>query len=90
VSDGVTLDVKVIPRAGRNALAGIRDGCLLIRLAAAPVDGAANRALIALLSSLFDVPKRNVAIVSGETSRQKRVRIEGVTAEAVRRRCEQT
>ena len=84
------LDIKVIPRAGRTALAGTRDGAVLIRLAAAPVDGAANAELIAFLSDLLDVPKRNISIVSGEKSRQKRVRIDGVTAEAVRQKCAQT
>ena len=90
MSESVTLDIKVIPRAGRTALAGTRDGAILIRLAAAPVEGAANSELIAFLSALFDVPKRNITIVSGEKSRQKRVRIDGVTAEAVRQRCAQT
>lgn len=84
------LDIKVIPRAGRTALAGTRDGSVLIRLAAAPVDGAANAELIAFLSDLFDIPKHNIAIVSGEKGRQKRVRIDGVTAEAVRQKCAQT
>jgi uncharacterized protein (TIGR00251 family) len=90
VNDSATLDIKVIPRAGRTALAGTRDGSLLIRLAAAPVDGAANSELIAFLASLLDVPKRNITIVAGEKGRQKRVRIDGVTAEAVRQRCAQT
>jgi uncharacterized protein (TIGR00251 family) len=84
------LDVKVIPRAGRTALAGTRDGSLLIRLAAAPVEGAANAELIAFLSDLLDIPKRNISIIAGEKSRQKRVRIEGVTEETVRRKCAQT
>jgi uncharacterized protein (TIGR00251 family) len=86
VSDGVLLDIKVIPRAGRTALAGTRDGAVLIRLAAAPVEGAANSALIAFLADILDIPKRNIAIVAGETSRQKRVKITGVTASAVQER----
>lgn len=84
------LDVKVIPRAGRTALAGTRDGSVLIRLAAAPVAGAANAELIAFLADLLDVPKRNISIVAGEKSRQKRVRIDGVTEETVRQKCAQT
>jgi uncharacterized protein (TIGR00251 family) len=84
------LDVKVIPRAGRTALAGTRDGSLLIRLAAAPVEGAANAELIAFLSDLLEIPKRNISIIAGEKSRQKRVRIEGVTEDTVRRKCAQT
>ena len=71
-----------------TALAGRREGALLIRLAAAPVDGAANVELIAFLSRLLDIPKRQIAIVSGDKSRQKRVRISGVTAEAVHQRLE--
>ena len=84
--DGAILTVKVIPRAGRTAIAGARDNALLIRLAAAPVDGAANTTLIALLADAIGVPKRHVAIVSGEKSRSKRVRVSGVTAETVRQR----
>ena len=76
--DGVSLAVKVIPRAGATRIAGTREGRLLIRLAAAPVDGAANDALIAFLSDVLDVPRRAIAIVSGQTSRDKRVRVEGI------------
>jgi uncharacterized protein len=90
VSDSVILEVKVIPRAGHTALAGTRGGSLLVRLAAAPIEGAANDELIAFLSDLLHVPKRNITILSGEKSRQKRVRIDGVTAEAVRQACTQT
>jgi uncharacterized protein (TIGR00251 family) len=80
VSDSITLDIKVIPRAGRTELAGTRDGAVLVRLAAAPVDDAANTALLTFLSELFNVPRRNLTIVSGETSRRKRVKILGITA----------
>ncbi len=75
VPGGIEIRIKVIPRAGRTAVAGTRDGALLVRLAAAPVDGAANDALIALLADTFDVPKRNVSLVSGERSKTKRVRV---------------
>jgi uncharacterized protein (TIGR00251 family) len=70
--------VRVIPRAGRTAIAGVRDGAILIRLAAAPVDGAANAALIELLAERLGIPKRDITIASGETSRSKRVRIAGI------------
>jgi uncharacterized protein (TIGR00251 family) len=79
VPGGVVLEIKVIPRAGRTAVAGERDGALLVRLASAPVDGAANDALIALLADTLGVAKRHVTIVSGAHARRKRVRIEGVT-----------
>jgi hypothetical protein len=51
----------------------------LVRLAAAPVDGAANDELIAILSSTLDIPKRRISVISGERARDKRVLIEGVT-----------
>jgi uncharacterized protein len=79
----VILDVRVIPRAARPGLAGTRDGALLVRLSAPPVEGAANAELIQVLAKALDVPKRQVTIVAGERSRLKRVKLEGVTAERV-------
>jgi uncharacterized protein (TIGR00251 family) len=84
--DGAIIDVKVIPRAGRTAIAGTRDNALLIRLAAAPVDGAANTELVALLADLLDVPKRRITVIAGEKSRTKRVKVLGVTAATARAR----
>jgi uncharacterized protein (TIGR00251 family) len=83
IADGVTLRVRVIPRAGRTAVAGTRDDALLVRLAAAPVDGAANDALIGCLSELFGRPRRDITIVSGHTSRDKRIAVAGTTEAAV-------
>jgi uncharacterized protein (TIGR00251 family) len=83
---GVEIDVRVIPRAGRSGVAGERDGRLLVRLSAPPVEGAANQALVELLATLLGRPKRCVRIVSGEKSRAKRVAIDGVTAVEVRER----
>ena len=59
-----------------------------MRLAAPPVDGKANEALVAFLAAVFDVPKRRVTLVHGETSRHKRVLVEGLSVEAARRRLE--
>ena len=78
---GVIVSVRVIPRAGRSGIAGIRDGALLVRLNAPPVEGAANAELIDVLADALAVPKRDVSIVSGTASRQKRVRITGITAD---------
>jgi uncharacterized protein (TIGR00251 family) len=80
----VFLDVRVIPRASRPGLAGIRNGTLLVRVSAPPVEGAANEALIEVLSDALRVPKRAITIVSGERSRLKRVRVDGVTEEFVK------
>jgi uncharacterized protein (TIGR00251 family) len=85
-AEGIEIDVRVIPRAGVSALAGHRDGRLLIRLSAPPVDGAANAALIEFLSQLLDRPKRAIRIVSGERSRSKRVAIHGMTLEDAKAR----
>jgi uncharacterized protein len=79
-SDGVSLAVKVIPRAGATKIAGTREGRLLIRLAAAPVDGAANDALIAFLSEILKVPMRQIQVIAGAQSRNKLVAIAGMTA----------
>jgi uncharacterized protein len=83
---GVELDVHVIPRARKTEVAGLRDDRLLIRLAAPPVEGAANSALVAFVAEWLAVPRRAVQLVSGERSRRKRLFVEGVTADVVRAR----
>ena len=77
-TDGIVLTVRVIARAGRSAIAGTRDDAVLIRLAAAPVDGAANAELVTVLAAAFGVTRRAVTILSGERSRHKRVHLRGV------------
>ena len=77
-----TLDIRVIPRSPRSSVDGMRGAAILVRLAAPPVDGAANDALIAFLSAALDIPRRQITIVSGERSRDKRVRIAGIGTEA--------
>ena len=81
--DGVSLAVKVIPRAGVTKIAGTRAGRLVIRLAAAPVDGAANDALIAFLSETLKVPLRQIQVIAGAQGRNKLVVIAGMTAAQV-------
>ena len=82
----VVVDVRVIPRAKKTQLAGVRDGAVLIRLAAPPVHGAANDALIDFLAATLNLSRRNIKIISGEHARHKRVSIAGAAAEAVRSR----
>jgi uncharacterized protein (TIGR00251 family) len=83
--DGVSLFVKVIPRAGATKAAGIREGRLLVRLAAAPVEGAANDALIAFLAEALGLPRRNITLAAGASSRNKHVKVAGISvAEAAR------
>lgn len=83
---GVLIDVRVIPRAAQSGLAGTRDGALLVRLKAPPVEGAANAELVEVLARALGVPRRAVTIASGERARRKRVRVEGVTVDAVEAR----
>lgn len=81
--DGVALAVRVIPRATKTTVDGVRGDALLVRLAAPPVEGAANDALVAFLADQLGVPRSAVRIVHGRTSRSKRVVIAGVTAARV-------
>jgi len=85
-ASGILIDIRVIPRAGRSGLAGTRDGAILVRLKAPPVDGAANAELVDLLAELLGVARRDVEIVSGVRGRLKRVRVTGITADAVAER----
>lgn len=86
---GSTFSVRVTPRAGRTVIAGLRENVLLVKLAAAPVDGAANDALIALLSDAFDVPRRAVRVAAGERSRTKRIEVDGTAPRALEQRLAQ-
>jgi uncharacterized protein (TIGR00251 family) len=85
-SSGVELDVRVIPRARKTEMAGTRDDAILVRLAAPPVEGAANEALIAFIAEWLGVPRRAVQIVAGDRSRRKRVAVAGLSAELIRAR----
>lgn len=78
--DGIIVTVRVIPRASKSGLAGTRGDALLVRLQAPPVEGAANAELIRVIAAACDVPARAVSIISGEHSRQKRVRVTGIDA----------
>jgi uncharacterized protein (TIGR00251 family) len=82
-ADGAIVALKIIPRAGRTKLAGVRDNALLVRLAAAPVEGAANAALLAFLSDQLQIPRARLEIVTGEKSRSKRVKVRGMSAATV-------
>ena len=85
-SRGVVIAVRAVPRAGRSGIAGERAGALLVKLAAAPVDGAANDELIAVLSAALRIPKRQMSVVAGERAREKRVLIEGAALDDLRAR----
>lgn len=82
----MALAVYVTPRAGRSEIAGEREGALWVRLAAPPVEGKANAALVDLLARRLGVSKGDVQIVAGATGRHKRVRVAGLAADVVRQR----
>jgi uncharacterized protein (TIGR00251 family) len=86
VKEGVLITVRVAPRAARSGIAGTRDDALLVRLHAAPVDGAANAELIAVIAEMMGVPRRAVSISAGEKSRRKIVRVSGVSVDEARAR----
>jgi uncharacterized protein (TIGR00251 family) len=80
---GAVLDVLVQPRASRTRVVGEHDGRLKVQLAAPPVDGEANAALVGFLADALSVRRADVSIVRGDTGRRKTVRIAGVTAARV-------
>jgi len=80
----VRFSVRVQPRASRSELAGEYGNAVRIRLAAPPVDGAANDELVSFLSNIFAVARKSVRILAGETSRSKLIEIDGITERAVR------
>jgi len=85
-ASGVTFAVKVHPRAKKNAITGEVGDALKVALTAPPVDGKANAACIEFLAKLLNVPRSSVTIASGQSSRNKVIRVSGVTAQQVRDR----
>ncbi|HEY2378010.1 MAG TPA: DUF167 domain-containing protein [Gemmatimonadaceae bacterium] len=77
--------VHVQPRASRSEISGLHGDALKVRLAAPPVDGAANDALVELIAAALGVPRRNVQIVSGQHARSKVVEVANVSVEDVQR-----
>jgi uncharacterized protein (TIGR00251 family) len=83
---GTTFAVKVHPRAKKNAITGKVGDALKLALTAPPVDGKANEACIDFFAKLLKVPRSSVTIAAGQTSRNKVIRVAGLSAEEVRRR----
>jgi uncharacterized protein (TIGR00251 family) len=82
----VLLSLYVQPRAGRCELAGIHDGALKLRLTTPPVDGKANKAVIAFFSKILKVPKSALVLTSGLKNRRKQLRITGLDEETFRKK----
>ncbi len=84
--NGASFEVKVHPRAKKNAITGEVGDALKLALTAPPVDGKANDACIEFFAKLLKVPRSSVTIASGQTSRNKVIRVSGLTGEQVRNR----
>ncbi len=83
----IRLTVRVTPRAGRDSIDGFApDGRLLIHVSAAPADGAANKAVVRLLSRMLGVPSSRIAIAAGKTSRIKTIEVADLGEDDIRSR----
>jgi uncharacterized protein (TIGR00251 family) len=77
--EGIVLAIHATPRASKNKIQGLHGEALKIRLQAPPVDGKANDALQEFLAEVLNIPRQQITLLSGQTSRQKRVLIRGIT-----------
>jgi len=82
---GCEIAVRLQPRARANEIVGERDGVLLVRVTAPPVDGRANDALCRLIAKRAHVGVRRVSVIRGAGAREKLVRVQGIGAEELRR-----
>jgi uncharacterized protein (TIGR00251 family) len=82
----VRIEVDAKPRSRKSRIVGVRNGALVVHLAAAPVDGEANAELVATLARLLGIPRRDVTIVRGATARSKVVEVRGLSGVEVQAR----
>jgi len=78
--DGVLISCRVVPSSSRNMFSEICDGYLKIKVTAAPVEGKANKALVAFLAKILGVAKSDVIIVKGETGKIKKIAVRDINA----------
>ena len=83
--EGVILSVRAQPRSSKAGIDGLLGDAVKVRVRCAPVDGKANKELVETLADEFGLPKSRVSFVSGETGRQKRILLAGLSADAVRK-----
>ena len=76
-SDSLIFNIRVVPRASKSGVVGEFDGGLKVRIAAPPVDGAANEEVVKFLAREFGRPRVDVSVIAGQTSKTKRIRIAG-------------
>jgi uncharacterized protein (TIGR00251 family) len=82
-SAGAVFRIRVVPRASRREIAGVKDDALKLRITAAPVEGKANEECIRLLAEVLGVKKAQVTIIAGHTARTKTVSVEGLKGDQV-------
>jgi len=81
ITGGVRIEVRVQPRSSRNQVVGEQNEALKIKLTAPPVEGEANAALVDFLSNYLKLPRKDIKLIKGETSRHKIVEIIGISKE---------
>jgi len=81
--EGITIAVRVVPRASRDEISEVLDNALKVRLQAPPLEGKANAALVRFLSKVLNIPKGHVSIRTGAKGRNKQVLLKGLSAEQV-------
>jgi uncharacterized protein (TIGR00251 family) len=87
--DGMILRIHLQPRAAHNRLVGLHGEAIKIAVTAPPVDGAANAALVSFLAALLHVPRSSVTLLTGTTSREKRVQVKTATPEQLLQQLQQ-
>ncbi len=83
MAEAVRVAVLVKPRSSRSEVIGVRDGVLEVRIAAPPVEGEANRELIATVARYFGLPKSSVSILAGASGRRKWVALRGIESSRI-------
>jgi uncharacterized protein (TIGR00251 family) len=86
LTTGVRLRIQVQPRAARSEVVGLHGGAVKLRIAAPPVDGAANAAVVDLLAERLGIPRSRITIAAGHAGRRKQVVVQGCTPAEIRRR----
>ncbi|HKF23754.1 MAG TPA: DUF167 domain-containing protein [Candidatus Angelobacter sp.] len=88
-SEGVTFNVKVHPRARKNAVTGVVGDALKLAVTAPPLEGRANQAVVEFFADLFEIPRASVTIASGVRGRMKVVRVTGVSKQVIEQKLAQ-
>ncbi|HNX29155.1 MAG TPA: DUF167 domain-containing protein [Syntrophomonadaceae bacterium] len=80
-SGGIRLEIKVQPRSAKNMIVGEQAGKLKLKITAPPVEGEANKMLIEFLAHYFQLPKKSITIIKGDSSTHKLIELQGITRE---------